>query len=59
MNYMFSNCYNLLSLDISYFNSYQSSIEGIFENSTKLEKIISGDEKICELKPPGSQCFPN
>ena len=59
MNYMFANCYELISLDIIQFNSSKATIQGIFENSTKLEKIISGDEKICDLKPPGSQCSPN
>ena len=59
MNYMFANCYNLVSLDISKFNSSESSIDGIFENSTKLEYIVSEDEKICEIIPKGSQCYSN
>ena len=59
MNYMFANCTNLLKLDLSYFNSTIATIEGIFENSLKLENIISNDEKICEMKPSGAQCGPN
>ena len=51
MNNMFANCYNLISLDLSNFDSSKGRIDNMFTNSTKIEKIVSGDEKICEVKP--------